>query len=138
MTLNYPVQISPAEEGGFLAQLVHFTEGFTEGETRDEALFMAADVLSMLLEHRLEAEQEIPLPSPLEEGFNAVLPSATVQAAVLLRLAREERSFSDMARALNTSFSAVQRLERPSNSISLRQLEKAAAVLGKKVVLSLE
>lgn len=68
----------------------------------------------------------------------AVSPSAPVQAAVLLSLAREERSVSDMARALNTSFSAVQRLERPSNSISLRQLEKAAAVLGKKVVLSLE
>jgi len=138
MTLNYPVQIIPAEEGGFLAQLVDFAEGFTEGETRDEALFMATDVLSMLLEHRLEAEQEIPLPSPLEEGMDAVSPSAPVQAAVLLRLAREERSVSDMARALNTSFSAVQRLERPSNSISLRQLEKAAAVLGKKVVLSLE
>ena len=138
MTLNYPVQIVPAEEGGFLAQLVDFEEGFTEGETRDEALFMAADVLSMLLEHRLEAEQKIPLPGPLEEGLHAVSPSATVQAAVLLRLAREERSFSDMARAMNTSFSAVQRLERPSNSISLRQLEKAAAVLGKKVVLSFE
>ncbi len=138
MTLNYPVQISPAEEGGFLAQFVDFEEGFTEGETRDEALFMAADLLTVLLEHRLEAEKEIPLPSPLEKGLDGVSPSAPVQAAVLLRLAREERSVSDMARALNTTWSAVQRLERPSNSLSLRQLEKAAAVLGKKVVLSLE
>jgi len=65
-------------------------------------------------------------------------PSAGVQSAMLLRAARGERPLADLARALETSWAAAQRLEDPRHWPSLKQLDRAARVLGKRLVLSLE
>jgi antitoxin HicB len=45
---------------------------------------------------------------------------------------------SQIARALETSWPAAQRMENPKHWPTLRQLEKAAAALGKRLVLSFE
>ena len=55
-----------------------------------------------------------------------------------LRLARGERSLAEVARALETSWPSAKRLEDPRHYLTLKQLEKAAAALGKKLVLSFE
>ena len=52
--------------------------------------------------------------------------------------ARGERSLAELARSLQTSWPSAQRLENPRHSPTLRQLEKAAAALGKRLVLALE
>lgn len=61
-----------------------------------------------------------------------------MQSALLLRLARGNRPLSDLARALETSWASAQRLEDPHHWPSLKQLDRAARVLGKRLVLSLE
>jgi len=43
-----------------------------------------------------------------------------------------------MARLLNTSWPAAQRLERPKTNPTLKQLERAAAAMGRRLVLSFE
>lgn len=110
----------------------------TDGETLDEALFNASEALSGILGWMLDENQPIPDPSPAGDGRVLVAPDARTQAALLIHRARGERSLAELARALETSWLSAQRLENPRHSPTLRQLEKAAAALGKRLVLALE
>ena len=99
---------------------------------------MLSEVLSAMLAYRMEKGQEIPEPSEgIKEGYMAA-PSPEVQAALLLKKARGNRSLSELATAMNTSWPAVQRLENPHHWPNLKQLDKAARALGKRLILSLE
>ncbi len=71
-------------------------------------------------------------------GAQPIAPSARVQAALLVRRARADRPFADLVRALNTSWPAAQRLEDPHHSATIKQLERAAAAFGKRLVLAIE
>jgi len=93
------------------------------------------DVLSGIMAYRLEHNQSVPEPSA---GKLLACPSAAVPSAMLLRQARGDRPLADMARALQTSWAAAQRLEDPHHWPSLNQLDRAASFLGKRLVLSLE
>lgn len=136
MNIAYPYTLEPQPEGGFLAQFVDLEEAFTEGDTVEQAAFNAAEVLTGVLAVRLEQGEDIPPPSPAE-GRPVAVPDAPVQAALLIYFARQGHSLSELARAMGTSWPAAQRLTRPGNP-TIRQLERAAAALGKRLVLSLE
>ena len=137
MNLAYPYTAEPQDGGGLFVQFLDIEEAFTEGATPEEAAFNAAEVLSGILAYRLEHGDTIPAPSLAPDAARAA-PSAEVQAAILLRQARGERPLSDLARALETSWAAAQRLEDPRHWPTLKQLDRAARVLGKRLVLSLE
>jgi transcriptional regulator with XRE-family HTH domain len=57
---------------------------------------------------------------------------------MLLRLARGERTLSELARAMETSRPAAKRLEDPTHGPSLKTLDRAAAALGKRLGPTLE
>jgi len=137
MKFSYPYTMQPQDGGGYFVQFVDLEEAFTEGETVEEAAFNAAEVLTGVLSYRIEKGDEIPAPSPAGDMLVAT-PSASVQAAILLRDARGEKSLSDMARALETSWAAAQRLEDPRHWPTLKQLDRAAKLLGKRLVLALD
>ena len=137
MKFSYPYTMQPQDGGGYFVQFVDLEEAFTEGETVEEAAFNAAEVLTGVLSYRIEKGDEIPAPSPAGDRLVAT-PSASVQAAILLRDARGEKSLSDMARALETSWAAAQRLEDPRHWPTLKQLDRAAKLLGKRLVLALD
>lgn len=134
MKLAYPASITAAEDGGFIVQFADLPEAFSEGET----LANAEDVLSGILELKLELEHDIPMPSKTKKNQHSIAPRASVQSAVLFHLNRNGKTLSEIARNMNTGFAAVKRLENPRLTPSLRQLEKAAHALGKKLILSLE
>jgi antitoxin HicB len=138
MEIRYPAKLEHQEGGSFLVQFVDLPDTFTEGQTAEEALFNAAEVLSGMLIWRLENEKEVPAPTLDLEGAHYIAPDAKTQAAMLLRLARGERSLADLARALATSWPAARRLEDPTHWPSLKTLDRAAAALGKRLVLILE
>jgi antitoxin HicB len=138
MEIRYPATVEEQADGSFLVQFVDLPDTFTEGKTREEALFNAGEVLSAMLAWRLDAAKEIPAPSEKVAGVYSIAPDAKTQAAILLRLARGERSLSELARALETSWPAAKRLEDPSHWPSLKTLDRAAAALGKRLVLVLE
>jgi antitoxin HicB len=60
------------------------------------------------------------------------------QAAFLIRQARGERSFAELARALETSWPVAKKLEDPKHWPTLRALDRTAAALGKRLVLVME
>jgi predicted RNase H-like HicB family nuclease len=65
--LTYPAIITPAEEGGYLVNFPDFEGGaFTEGETLEEALYNAAEVLDLVLEDRRAKGQTIPAPGRID------------------------------------------------------------------------
>jgi antitoxin HicB len=95
-------------------------------------------VLTLSLQGRIEEGQAIPEPSVNVAGAHYVSPDAKTQAVLLLRHARANRTLADLARALNTSWPQVKRLEDPRHWPSLKTLDRAASVLGKRLVLTLE
>ena len=138
MNTAYPY-ILESQKSSYLVQFVDFEEAFTEGATEEEAAFNAAEVLSLVIEQRLADGQLIPLPSPAENRPVAY-PQARVQIALLLRKTREEqgRTLAEMARALQTSWPSAQRLEQATANPTLKQLERAAAALGKRLLITLD
>lgn len=138
MDIRYPATVTAQGDGTYLVKFVDLTDTFTEGQSKEEALFNAAEVLSAMLAWRLDEAKDVPAPSQGIKGAHYVAPDAKTQAAMLLRLARGERTLSDLARALETSWPAAKRLEDPTHWPSLKTLERAAAALGKRLVLTLE
>lgn len=138
MNIRYPAIFEPQEPSGFFVRFVDVENAITQGETLEECMFNAAEVLTAILENRIDRGEAIPLPTQGVEGAHYIAPAPAVQSAILLRLARGERPLSELARALNTSWPAAQRLEDPHHWPSLKQLDRAARALGKRLVLSLE
>jgi antitoxin HicB len=137
MNFSYPYTTTSQEGGGFFVQFVDLEEAITEGETLDDAAFNAAEVLTAVLSYRLDHGQSIAEPSA-PNGLAVASPDAKTQAVMLLRSVRGERSVAELARGLGTSWAAAQRLDDPHHWPSLKQLERAARVLGKRLVLSVE
>ncbi len=137
MNLIYPCEITE-EDDGFLIQFIDLPEAFTEGDTLEEALVNAEDVLTGILEIKMQLGQEIALPSKIKRGQHGIAPSVAAQSALLLRVHRGDKTISELARDLETGFAAVKRLEDPLHTPSLRQLERVARALGRKLVLSFD
>ena len=137
MNFAYPYTATPQEPSGFFVQFVDIEEAITEGDTLEDAAFNAAEVLTGMLAYRLDKGQAIPAPSAAS-GNPVASPSASVQAVMILREARGDRPIADLARGLDTSWAAAQRLDDPRHWPSLKQLDRAARVLGKRLVLSME
>jgi antitoxin HicB len=96
-------------------QFVDLPDTFTEGDTLEEAQFNAVEVLSAMLECKLEEGAPISAPSVGLTGkrIHYIAPDAKTQGVLLLRQARGERSLADLARAMQTSWPQAKRLEDP-------------------------
>ena len=139
MKIEYPAQIQKEQDGTFFVSFPDIPEAITEGETMEEALFNASEVLTLAMEYRLDEEQNIPDPSNIAgDNIHLISPIAKVQSAMLIRKSRQGRSLADLARTLETSWPSVQRLENPHNSPTLKMIDKAATALGKRLILSFE
>jgi antitoxin HicB len=138
MEIRYPAIIEQQEPSGFFVHFVDLEDTFTEGTTLEETLFNASEVLSAMLPWRLDNDKPLPEPSPNIEGASYISPDARTQAALLVRRARGNRSLAEIARVLETSWPSAKRLENPHHWPSLKQLEKAAAAMGHRLVLSFD
>ena len=139
MEITYPARIT-AQQGSaaFLVEFVDLPGTFTEGRTLEEAMFNASEMLSAMLGWHLDESHEIPVPTVGLKGAHYIAPDAKTQAVLLLRHARGGRSIADLARALETSWPQAKRLEDQHHWPSLKTLDKAARVLGKRLVLRME
>jgi antitoxin HicB len=136
MKLAYPYTVEKHKDGRYFLRFSDLPAAFTEGETPDEAAFNATEVLNLVLEELLAQGQAVPRPSPAK-GRAVAVPDARVQAALQFNWGLQEsgRSLADVARELGTSWASAKRLQDPKHTPSVRQLEKAAKVLGKKLVV---
>lgn len=86
-TVQYAALLEAQPEGGFTVTFPDIPEAITEGDTREEALSHAANVLNLCLEIRIEEREELPLPRAVEES-DWIEPSALIQAAMTARATR--------------------------------------------------
>ncbi len=78
MRYTYPALLTPNELGGYSVQFVDFPEGYTDGDTIDDAVDMAAEVLELLVVDYVE-RRRIALPKPT---WNARVAPGSLLAAV--------------------------------------------------------
>ena len=133
-SVKFAAIFEPQAEGGYTVTFPDIPEAITEGDTKEECLHHAQEVLTLCLEQRMDDGSAIPEPSN-HKGAVWIEPSAAMQAAVLVRSLRTQqgKSLSEIARTLNTSWAAAQKLESHRANPTLRQLERTAAALGKRL-----
>ncbi len=135
--LSYGAQIQP-DGTGYLVTFRDIENAFTYGETLDEAIFNAQEVLDLMLLDRLEKDEEIPMPSKLKNGEVVITPSPEVVAPALLHIMRmlESRTMADIARTMGVAYQSYQRIESGKN-LTMKSLKKAALALGSIVEIRL-
>jgi len=134
---RFPAMITP-DETSFMIQFVDIPGAISCGNSIEECIFNGAEALSGVLESDMEHGHDIPRPSENVEGAYYIAPETKVQSALLVRWTRGDKSLADIARVLDSSWPVAQRLENPHHWPSLKQLDKAAAAMGKRLVLSFE
>lgn len=63
MTYVYPAVFEQAEEGGYIVKVPDIPDTFTQGDDMAEAIFMAEDVIAMMLADYEDAGKPVPAPS---------------------------------------------------------------------------
>src|SRR5437660_1400062 len=90
---SYPAKIAKTRAGVFDVRFLDFKEAFTEGDTLNEALEHATEVLSGVILARLAHEKPLPKPRTAAKGRDIyhVLPDAKTQSALVVRAAIKDQ-----------------------------------------------
>ena len=93
MDIRYPATVEAQGDGGFLVQFVDLPDTFTEGKSKEEAIFNASEVLSAMLAWRLDESKDVPAPSQNLTNVQYIAPDAKTQANARCQswLARSKR-----------------------------------------------
>jgi predicted RNase H-like HicB family nuclease len=83
--VRYAAVLEAQPEGGFTVTFPDIPEAITEGDTREEALFQAADVLTLCLDERMVSGDALPVASKVKGGV-WIEPAAAIQAAMAVRV----------------------------------------------------
>lgn len=67
MKYVYPVVFEPAEEGGYVVTVPDIPSTFTQGDNMADAIFMAQDVIAMMLSFYEDEGKPVPEPSDIKE-----------------------------------------------------------------------
>lgn len=136
---NYPVTLT-LDDGTVLVTFADVPEAITFGADEQEALMQAIDALETGLSFYVDARQPLPVPSKAKRGQKTVSPSALECAKLGVYKAMTDQGMrkAELARRLGWHMPQVDRLFDLRHASKFEQIETAAAVLGKRLVLSLE
>ena len=128
MNLEYPVNLEPAEEGGFVVSFPGVPEAITQGEDEEEALARAADALETPLEFYTEEGRDLPKPGRPRRGQRTVRPSALVcvKLAVYQTMRDEGVRKAELARRLGWHLPAGRSPPRSAPRIAARPSRSSA------------
>ena len=119
------------------AELGKGLEAITFGADDDEALLQAVDALETALSLYVDARKPLPLPSKARRGQRTVRPSALECAKLGVYQAMTEQGVkkAELARRLGWHMPQVDRLFDLRHASKMDQIEAAAGVLGKRVMV---
>lgn len=144
MRYAYPCNIvrdeDEARATGREAYAVSFPDVYganTGGWTREEALELAEDCLSVALGMCVKAREDIPEPSLPAEGQVLIAVSPIVAAKLALYTAMREQGITNVALAgrLGLQENAVRRLVDPGHRSHITSVEKALKALGRSLLI---
>jgi len=138
-TWTYGVAIKH-EDGDYVVSVRDLPEVVTAGDSLREALALAADAIEVIVEGRMDDNEDLPAPSPVQPGEHAVsLPAhLAAKASVYAAWKAAHVSKSELARRLNRNEGEVRRILDPHHGTKLDQLEAAARALGSRLVIAFE
>ena len=127
--------IRDRKSGGFVVTFPDVPEAITEGDTLQEARWMAQEALEVSLTFYTENSQGLPTPGPLKRGMRMVRVPALSEAKFMLYSALRSAGIrkAELARRLRCSPSQVNRLLDIQHKSKLDQLEAAFAAIGKRL-----
>ncbi len=127
------------DNGTVLVTFADVPEAVTFGADEQEALMHAIDALETGLSFYVDARQPLPMPSKAKRGQKTVGPSALECAKLGVYRAMTDQGMrkAELARRLGWHMPQVDRLFDLRHASKFEQIE-AAAVLGKRLVLSVE
>ena len=144
MRYAYPCNVVSDEEEeratGRQAYNVTFPDVYganTGGWSWGEALDMAQDCLGVALGMLVKSREDIPVPSPLEDGQVLVSVEPIIAAKLALYTAMREQGISNVALAsrLDMQENAARRLVDPGHRSHISSVEKALRAVGRSLVL---
>jgi antitoxin HicB len=139
VSLAWPVTLDPAEEGGFNVNLPDFPEGFTQGDTREEALAQAADLLETMVANYMAEGWDLPAPSaPGDRPLARLAPLVAAKAEVYRAMRAAGISKAELARRIGVSPQQAQRLFDIHHASRLDQIDAALTALGRRLVVTTE
>jgi len=131
----FPYRFEPEQTGGALIQFVDVPEAHTVAPTAaDTAGDPALDCLIAALGGYIKLGRAIPRPSPARGRPLAILPPLVAAKLALYQAMRAERiTRSALARRLDLQENAVRRLLDLDHRSHIDQIDRALAVLGKRL-----
>ncbi|MCL1860823.1 MAG: type II toxin-antitoxin system HicB family antitoxin [Proteobacteria bacterium] len=135
---DYPVMLTVDTNGTVMVTFTDVPETITFGADEDEALLQAVDALETGLSFYVDARVPLPVASAPAEGQKTVRPSALECAKLGVYQAMVEQGVkkAELARRLGWHMPQVNRLFDLHHASRLDQIEAAAHVLGKDVLVS--
>ena len=137
---QYPVLLTPAEEGGYVVTCRDLPPLITQGEDEQDALMQAADAMDEVFAAYMIEGIEFPAPSKARRRERLVAPAAETQAKAALFVAMREAGISklQLARQLGVDEKEVRRLLDPHYGSKLPRIAEAISLLGQRLVIGLE
>ena len=136
---DYPINLVPDREGGFVVTLVDFDEGVTQGDTEAEALAQAEDLLEEIVACRMHDNKDIPSPSKATAAPVVPLsPRTTAKVSIYRAMRSAGMSKAELGRRLGWHMPQVMRLFDVRYKTQLDQLEAALAVFGKRMKVTIQ
>jgi antitoxin HicB len=136
---GWPVDLIPAEESGFVVNFPDLPEGWSQGETREEAVANAADLLEEMILGLIAHSEPVAAPSPAEGRPLVTVPALTAaKLEVYWAMQAAGLNKSQLAGLLGWQPSQVTRLFDGYHASRLEQIEAALAVLGRRLVIASE
>ncbi len=137
-TLNYPVDLTPDDNGTMLVTFPDVPGAITYGEDEGEALANAVDALESILSVLITDRRDIPAPSPAR-GRKTVSPSLLGRLKIAVYRAMRARGWrkADLARAMQLNPRQIDRLLDLRHSSTITQLAQGLAACGARVEVNL-
>ena len=135
----WPVDLIPAEEGGYIVNFPDSPNGWSQGDDHAEALVQAEDLLEEMVLGMMAHGEEVPLPSPAEGRPTVALPALTAAKLEAYRAMRAAGlNKRQLAERLGWQPSQVTRLFDGRHASRLDQIEAALTALGRRLVIDSE
>lgn len=131
-SLAWPVRLDPAEEGGFVVNFPDFPEGWSQGNSHQEALAQAADLLETMVANYMAEDWDLPEPSAADGRPLVALAPLVAAQAELFRAMRK----AGLTKAGLAERQQVLRLFDIRRAPRLNQIEAAMRALGRRLVVT--
>jgi len=134
----YPIQLIE-DTGGYVVLFPDVPEAMTQGDTLEQALEMAQDVLISAMDFYFEDKRAVPMPSKPKKGQHVVALPPSVLAKVLLlnEVVNQNLRPIDVARKMGTRPQDVNRILDLHYATKIDTVAAALKAVGKELNLSI-